>query len=306
MAAPVRNCAIRLVKINSVRYRSFLFALLAIHEPAARTQIDPRLEQALPQIAKQASVFWHSAPSYVARETLKQKAIVSSRRKLRIGKAALEPHAPSFKDREIVSYYGFSSYRAAPEALHEFRSMIQLDGKTISDASKARIELTGILKSNEDGPKRSLSDEFQKNGLGSSAVDFGQLILLFTKSKQGQYAFEARSSGMVGAERVLTIAFRQTAGSESLHITEAGKKVQRPLEGEVLVTEAEYQPLRVTIRSEHWDGDTDIRDNATVDYAAAGKGLMLPASVVFRRYFNDQLYVESVAQYSDWQEVGAK
>ena len=149
MAAPVRNCAIRLVKINSVRYRSFLFALLAIHEPAARTQTDPRLEQALPQIAKQASVFWHSAPSYVARETLKQKAIVSSRRKLRIGKAALEPHAPSFKDREIVSYYGFSSYRAAPEALHEFRSVIHNAVRTHTERFMLEISLEIIRQSSD-------------------------------------------------------------------------------------------------------------------------------------------------------------
>jgi hypothetical protein len=287
-----------------VRYSFLLFSLLAVEEAALRGQTDPRLEQALPQIAKQASKFWQSAPSYVARETLKQKAIVPSRRKLRIGKAALEPRTPSFKDREIVSYYGFSSYRSAPEALHEFRCVVAVDGKALAAPEEARAKLTGILKSNDDGRKRSLGEDFQKQGLGSSAIDFGQLVLLFTRSKLDQYSYELRSSGMVGAERALTIAFRQTTGKESLHITEAGKKVRRPLEGELMVSEAGYQPLRMTLTSEHWDGDTSIRDNATVEYTASGE-VMLPVSVVFRRYFDDELYVESVAQYSDWQKVGA-
>ena len=289
-----------------MRYSFLFLALLVKQDEAVRGQTDPRLEQALPQIAKQASDFWHSAPSYVARETLKQKAIVPSRRKLRIGKAALEPRTPGFKDREIVSYYGFSSYQEAPEALHEFRCVMAIDGKTIADEQAARAKLAGLLQSNDDGRKRSLSEDFQNDGLGSSAIDFGQLVLLFTRSKLDQYSFEMRSSGMVGAERVLTIAFRQTAGNGSLHITEAGKKVRRPLEGELMVREDDYRPLRVTLRSEHWDGGTDIRDNATVEYAASGRGLMLPVSVVFRRYFNDELYAESVAQYSDWQEAGTK
>jgi hypothetical protein len=290
-----------------VRYGILLFALLLGAETAIRGQTDPRLEQALPQIARQASNFWHSAPSYVARETLKQKAIVPSRRKLRIGKSALEPRTPSFKDREIVSYYGFSSYQAAPESLHEFRCVVTIDEKTVAEAQAAHSRLLSILESSDDGRKRSLSEEFQKDGLGSSAIDFGQLILLFTRSRLDQYSFELRSSGMVGVEQALTIEFRQVAGNESLHISEAGKKVRRPLEGELVVREADFHPLRVTLRSEHWDGDTNIRDNATVEYAPLGTNtnVMLPASVAFRRYFNDELYLENIAQYSDWQPVSA-
>lgn len=294
-----------MVRINSVRYCFLLYALLVNQEATVRGQVDPRLEPALHQIAKQASNFWRSAPSYVARETLKQKAIVPSRRKLRIGKAAEQPRTPSFKDREIVSYYGFSSYRAAPEALHEFRCVVAIDGKTVAEDRAARTKLAYILESNDDGRKRALSQEFQKDGLGNSAIDFGQVVLLFTQSKLHQYSFEMRPSGLVGAEPALTLAFRQTAGRESLHITEAGKKVERPIEGELTVTEEDYRPLKVTLISKHWASNTDIRDHATVEYAASRSGLMLPVSVSFRRYFNDELYAESVAQYSDWREAGA-
>jgi len=224
----VRYSYAYVVRINSVRYGILLFALLLDAETAIRGQTDPRLEQALPQIAKQASNFWHSAPSYVARETLKQKAIVPSRRKLRIGKAALEPRTPSFKDREIVSYYGFSTYHAAPEALREFRCVVTIDEKAVAEEQAARSKLLSVLGSIDDGRKRSLSDEFQKDALGGSAIDFGQLVLLFTRSKLDQYSFEVRSSGMVGAEQALTIAFVKCPGTNHCTFPKQARRCAGP------------------------------------------------------------------------------
>jgi len=297
----MRLSDVYVVRINSVRFGFLFLSLLA--EAAIHGQPDPQLDRVLPAIAKQASQFWHSAPSYMARETLKQKAIVPSRRRLRIGPSALEHATPVFKDREIVSYYGFSSYRAAPEALHEFRFVTAIDGKPVEAVEAARAKLRSVLESNDDGRKRSLLDQFQKDGLGSSAIDFGQLILLFTRANLDRYAFELNAAGMMGADRTLTIAFHQIAGKDSLRITDAGRKLRRPLRGELVVRESDSLTLRVTLTSEHQDGETEIRDHATVEYAAAQAGVVLPATVAYRRYLNDQLYVENVYEYSDWEKV---
>jgi hypothetical protein len=292
------------VRIKSVRF-GFLFLSL-LTAAAIHGQTDPQIERVLPEIARQASQFWHSAPSYMARENLKQKAIVPSRRRLHIGPSALDHPTPSFKDREIVSYYGFSSYRAAPEALHEFRLVTGIDGKPVEGAEAARAKLRTVLESNDDNGKRSLLDQFQKDGLGSTAIDFGQLILLFTRANLDKYSFELNTAGMMGADRTLVIAFRQIAGKDSLRISDAGKKIRRPLRGELVVRESDSMPLRVTLTSEHQDGETEIRDHATVEYTAFEAGVVLPATVAYRRYLNDQLYVENVYEYSDWEKVDAK
>jgi hypothetical protein len=50
----------------------------------------------------------------------------------------------------------------------------------------------------------------------------------------------------------------------------------------------------------------EIRDEASVDYAPTATGAVLPASVVYRRYINNEMKVENVSQYSDWQPVNSK
>lgn len=269
-------------------------------------QTDPRLNQALPQIAQQAAQFWRFAPSYVARETLKQKAIVPSRRRLRIGQAAIEPQTPSFKDREIVSYYGFSAYKAAPEALHELRRVTTVDGKSLEAPERALGKLKNVLESHDDGAMRSFLKEFRQSGLGSSAVDFGQLILLFTRANLDKYSFELNNTGMVGADQVLIITFRQTSGNESLHISDAGKKVRRPLEGQLWVRVDDYRVMRIAVTAQHQEDKVEIRDEAQVEYTLLRPGLLLPAAVAHRRYVTDQFYAENVCEYSGWQEVEAK
>lgn len=128
---------VHVVRINSVRFGFLSLLILAV----SYGQTDHRLSEALPHVAQEAAHFWHAASGYIGRETLKQKAIVPSRRRLRLGQTAVEPRPPSFKDREIVSYYGFSAYNAAPEALHEFRYVLAVDGKPEDDANAARAKL---------------------------------------------------------------------------------------------------------------------------------------------------------------------
>jgi len=267
---------------------------------------DTLVTQALPQIAKQASRFWQTAPGYVAKETLKQKAAVKPKRKFRIGGGAVDPPKPELKDREIVSYYAISSFRSSPEALHEFRKVVSVDGKPAAPEGTALEKFRATLASSDDRARKVLQANFDKTGLAIAAIDFGQLILLFTKPNLQKYTFESHSTGLIGADRAVVIAFRQNTGAESFRIVEAGKQMNEPLSGELWVRDSDFTPLRITLTVSRREQFEEIRDEARVDYELKAGGTLLPASVVYRRFRSDELTVENVYEYSDWQPLRAK
>jgi hypothetical protein len=277
-----------------------LFAMLSLSRPVQAQ--DAGLTQALAEVARVATTFWHSAPDYVGRETLNQKALTLPKRKLRAGASAVEPPKPEFGHREIVSYYAISSFRSSPEALHEFREMISVDGQNIT-GGHAADEFRSILNGGDDKAKKALLDGFEKNSLAVAATDFGQLILLFTKANQGKYNFRSGGSALVGADRALIVDFSQSAGAEALRVAEPGKEIREPLTGQIWIREAGFMPLRITLRTAHLERSRTIRDEARVDYQPKTEGMILPASVVYRRFVNDDLHVEAVYQYYGWQAV---
>jgi len=295
---------LRLVRIKSVRSEFLILATLALTLFPLRAQ-DTTVGDSLPQIARQASKFWQAASGYFCRETLHQKALIWPKRKLRIGRKATEPVQPAFKDREIVSYYALASFRSTPEALHEFRQVFLVDGKPVVPEAKALQRFRAILASNDDRAKTELQEDFEQANLAVAATDFGQLILLFTKANLGKYGFERETTALVGADRALVINFRQSGGQESLRIAEPGKQVKQPLSGKLWVRESDYQPLRITLTSIRRIESEDVRDEASVEYAPNSSGVVLPASVVYRRFVNNELKVENVSQYSNWQPVKA-
>lgn len=264
------------------------------------------IDRALPKIARQASNFWGSATLYYAREILHQKALTLPKRKLRVGRKATEPPKPEFRDREIISYYALSSFRATPEALHEFRQVLSVDGKPVMPEEKALGRFRKILGSNDDRAKSELQEDFEQANLEVAATDFGQLVLLFTKANLSKYSFEAGAPAFIGADRAMVLGFRQSGGQESLHIEEPGKQDKQPLRGQLWVRESDYEPLRITLTAVRTIESKQVRDEARVDYATNASGSSLPASVVYRRYVGDQLIVENISQYSEWQPVKAK
>src|SRR5579871_6675680 len=292
------------VRIKSVR-SVFLFLSLAAGVVPACGQTEDPLHEALSRVAREASDFWHAAPTFLARETLKQKVIVTSPRDPSATQSGSDRRAPRAKDREIVSYYGFSAYSPAPEALHEFRCIISIDGKALLDTALAREKLRSVLDSRDDRSKRTLLGEFEILGLGSSAIDFGQLILLFTRSNLDKYAFEVRRAALLGADPATVIGFQQRSGPESLHISDAGKKLLSRLEGELWIRKADFAVLRISLTAVRTENKAEIRDEARVEYMPA-QGIVLPASVSYRRFVDGELRGENIYEYSDWQRADAR
>jgi len=260
---------------------------------------DPRLAAALVETARMASVFWHSAPNYTAIERLNQRALTLPKRRLRIGASANEPPKPDFTHREIVSCYALSSLKPAPEALREFRQIISIDAKPLIAAGEACDKLRAALGSASEKPKKTLLSEFEKANLAVTATDFGQLILLFTKVNLAKYSFEVKGSGLVGADRALIVDYGQRGGAEAFHVSEPGVEAREPLTGQVWIRESGLAPLRITLNASRTERSKKIRDEARVDYEPVA-GMILPVSVSYRRFVNEELHVENIYQYSDW------
>ncbi len=266
---------------------------------------DPKLAQALAEVGRAASAFWHAAPDYVARETLNQKALSVPKRRLRVGASALQSPNAEFRHREIVSFYAFSSFRSSPEALREFREVISLDGQTAAGASSPE-RLRNVVAGYDDRAKRDLAHEFEKDSLSVTATDFGQLVLLFTKPSQAKYEFQWRASAMVGADRAMIVDFTQRAGGEALRVAEPGRDVREPLRGQIWIRESDFLPLRITLATSHQEKSQTLRDDARVDYEPKANGLVLPVSVVYRRFVNGEVAAEDVYRYAEWERWNRK
>ena len=140
--------------------------------------------------------------------------------------------------------------------------------------------------------------EFESFGLTSAAVDLGQLILLFTGRRLGDYEFELNGCGALPPERASIVEFRQISGYGSVTVFEGRSARREPVQGELWARESDGLPLRIVIRTIRGQDGHRLRNEATVDYAMSPHGALLPSSVTHREYLDDRLETESVCRYA--------
>jgi hypothetical protein len=265
---------------------------------------DPRLSDALYRVSREAGQLWQTAPNFIGRELVTQKAVARSQPKFRPFSGAL-PEGSEPKEqvlnREIVSFYALAAFKGSPEALKEFRQIVSIDGRNLAeDEETTRAEFAATLASADNTRLQALRTQFEKNCLAGAAIDFGQLMLLFTKPNLEKYTFRAGGDGRVGADTALIIEFEQQTGRESLHISEGRRKLNAKLTGEIWVRQGDWLPLRIVLNSRRMRDRMEVRDEARVDYAVTS-GALLPASLVYRHYLDQNLAFESIHRYSAWQ-----
>jgi len=257
------------------------------------------LPEILSRVAEEAEVFRRVAPQVVAEETLTQRSLKAPGR---------EAGNPTRQTREIVSEYSFGALKEAPAALHEFRQVISVDGRAVSAASTARHSLAlGLASANDHDRKRMLED-FQKYGLTDAVVDFGPLLLLFTRRQSGNYHFELvepAGEDRIGADQVKIVAYRQVAGPDRMLIFEGRRAIHQPVEGRIYARAPDGLPLRVTMVASRESGKTIFRDEAVVDYTPNAQGFLAPAAVTHKGFAGDQLVVEDEFRYSAFRKFGA-
>jgi hypothetical protein len=281
--------------------RRCAFSLILITHAGAQQSDIPKMTG---RIAEEAEVFAHAARSVLSEETLQQR----TRKPVRFHPRVVAPtaQAEQFLTREIVSEYGYSSFKDSPAALHEFRTVVSVDGKKVLAIEKARRSLTLGVRSTDDGVKKQMLRDFEKHGLVGAATDFGQLILLFSKRRLSDYEFAVAGQDRIGADTAAVLSFKQKSGQESLTIFAGNAALRTQLQGFVWVRNPDYLPLRIRVLSSRKDGPLVINTEGTVDYAMSAHGCILPASVVHRDAIGGKLITENIFRYTPFRKFGAE
>jgi len=268
---------------------------------------DGDIQSMLGRISEEAEVFAHSARAVLSEETLRQRTRKAPLRFLpRVGEAATKPSKEEFLTREIVSEYGYSAFKDAPAALHEFRTVTSVDGRKIAAPDKARRTLTMGVTSADDGVKKQMLRDFEKHGLIGAATDFGQVILLFSKRRLADYDFEIKGRDRIGADTATVIAFRQKGGPESLTVFAHNAALRNTLQGFIWVRMPDHLPLRVRLLTSRKEGVFIVNTEGTVDYAMSAHGCIMPVAVVHRDTVGDKLMTENIFQYTPFRKFGAE
>jgi hypothetical protein len=261
----------------------------------------PGLPPLIGQLTTQASRFWNAAPSWYCRETLRQSGppvAKPAHHGIHFGEEkTLNP--AEIVHREIVSWYGFSSYTENPEAVHEIRQVVSVDGKPAAHAQSAD-KFRKLLLGRDDDAKEELIKKFQTATMSDAPLDFGQLVMLFTRRAVDRFRFKLKGPDLIGAQRVTVFDYAQQGGGAALHLDE---DKTLPLEGTVGLRDSDGAPMRITVVAARRNKNVETRDEAEVDYGEVAHGVILPAALVHRRFVNGVLRAEDRAQYTDWKPV---
>jgi hypothetical protein len=253
----------------------------------------PELTPLLDRLTGEAEAFRESAHLILAEEVLEQRVLDASDKKVR------------FRTRQIRSEYSIGNLKEAPGHPHEFRQVLAIDGKQVTTAEKARRTLSLGLQSDDDRVRKRMLEEFQAHGLVGAAVDFGPLILLFSKRQIGNYEFQLTGRVRYGAEAAFRLAYRQVSGPQSFTRFEGRRTLRLPLEGEVLLRASDGRPLRVTMLSSRIDKGSKLSDFGAVDYVMTPHGFLAPAAVLHQSKTDGRLIVENRYRYSAFRKFGS-
>jgi hypothetical protein len=264
------------------------------------------LPEILSRVSEEAEVFREVAPQVLAEETLTQRAVKPPGRfRLRVGAAATKPEAPVMHTRQIVSEYSFGAFGKTEGPLHEFREVISVDGRRVGSREAARHSLALGLNSSDDRAKKRMLEQFQKYGLRNAAVDFGPLLLLFTKQQMGNYHFKLLGTERIGADQVRLVEYKQVSGPDRMMIVQGRQAIHQPIEGSIYARMPDGLPLRITITESREEAKHKFRDEATVDYVPNAHGFLAPAAVTHREYGDGALIVDDEFRYTPFKKFGA-
>ena len=276
----------------------------------AQTPPDPALTRLLSGIGTDAGRFRSGAPAYLGTETWTEYSTAAphkpGKRRLHFG---LPPKTPAESTatvtRQIVSLYALAPMNRRAESLFEFRQVLSVDGKPSGDPAQLRQQFVDALTSEDSKRLRRLRDNFENQAMSGILIDFGQLILLFTRPRQKQYSYELKPTEHIGALTAARIDFTQKTGDQGLHISESGGDEQdTPLHGQIMVSPADGSVLQIRLTADRKVNDHQVHDEAQVDYTSIAPHALVPVSVVHRRTQDGKTLYQDVFTYSNWQSLG--
>lgn len=281
--------------------RALVLLLLTAHAYA-----DELTNKMTERLSEEAAAFMKAAPELFGTETLHQRALKPPARfHPRIGADAAAPLQDQWKERDIVSEYGFALFSQSAGAIHELRQVISVDGKKVAETKKAQDSLAKAITATDDAQKRAMLKEFEKQGLTAAVTDFGQLLLLFTRRDLDRYEFTRRPPVMMGYDRALVWTYKQLEGPESLTLFEPSKSRHLKVGGELRVRAEDFLPLQITLITQEGDVPKSVREEAAVTYGQSKFGTLLPKSTEHRELRNGKLVMENRITYSEFHKFGA-
>jgi hypothetical protein len=267
---------------------------------------DPQIEGLLARVSEEAEVFRRTAVKLIAQETLRQRALQPPPRfRPRAGQAATQPPPIVYRTREIVSEYSYGVLRDSPGSLHEFRQVLSVDGRPVSAPARARRKLLAGLSSPDDRARQSMLEEFARYTLRGAATDFGPALLLFAPGRMGDYRFEAAGKARVGAEPALILRFRQTGGPGPSPYSKPGRSFAMRWKANSGCARPTACPCASSSGANASQGPDTLSDHATIEYAPAPFGVLVPVSVVRRLHAGELLLEEDVFRYSPFRMFAA-
>jgi hypothetical protein len=269
------------------------------------------LEDYLEALARSAATFADTAPGLTATEMLDQRGRRGFVEMLR-GKKDTARKQDVTLPEDFHTHHVISSYALAQvgegHVLHEIRTIVTMDGKSLTTADAAQHALTIGLQSADDSTKRKLLEDLERNQLEGAATDFGQLILLFNKRHQKDYSFSLAGERHRDDEAVVVVGYRQISGAQGLTVFRDRTEDREAATGEVWLRRKDLLPIRITLNTEEpLSKKLTIRTEATVDYMPSKFGLV-PESVTHKQFLsggaasaaNDNLMVENDFHYVDF------
>ncbi len=283
--------------------------VLAVLLLASALRADEETQKMTARLSEEAEAFRKIAVQVLATEILYQRAQKPpSRFHPRVGAAAQGPPAVEWKERHIVSEYGFASFDGSIGAVHELRQVISVDGRKIAETERAQDDLAKATVATDDARKKEMLKQCEKYGLVGAVTDFGQLILLFTRRELERYEFSMKSPQWLGGSRVLVFGYKQLDGPEALTVFEGNKsdRLRRlKVQGEIWVRPDTYLPIRITLTAHEGDAPASIREEASVDYAMTPFGALMPTATEHRELRGGKITAENRFTYSDVHKFGA-
>ena len=262
-----------------------LFLVLTVFSLAHADERTRKLAERLPE---EAAAFAREATKYASEEKLTQHALENVR--VVNGVAQL-----TWKDREVISRYGFVSFLEAPEALRELRQIDRVDGKQ-PKGERSLKSIAAAVTAGDEARKRKLLEDFEKAGFTGIATNMGQLLLLFNARKVQSYDFSFRSQTFIGAERIMIFTYAQVEGGGMT--TYRGKDtLKSKLSGEIWVN-SEYRPVKITLNSNVEAPDKQIiRQEMEVRYTPTPYPCVLPTLARHRELRYGVVQAETVYEY---------
>jgi hypothetical protein len=286
----------------------FLAGLVAASALPQEAPDEPITTDALMEAtARAAAIFARSAPGIVARERLEQRgrrgSVAVPGQKNSPPDAGAAVQLPSrFRTHVVISDYALGQIGKA-RAIHEIRSILTIDGRTISSADEARHALAIGVQSEDDELKHRLLENFERNRLEGAVTDFGQLLLLFTAAARPHYTFKMGHKRRLKGVPMIALEYTQTSGTTGLTVFHDRTMNVRSTHGEIWLRTEDLLPMRIIMDAETpVAGTLKVRDNAVVDYTPTAFGLA-PAHIHHMQFLGPDLLVENDLQYSGYQRL---